>query len=60
MLFLLTISIGRILLLIVGKGGKLTKSQHVPELRGAKFYTLSPFDLDKDGDPEWLDLGITS
>jgi len=40
-----------------GEKGKLTKSNPLPEIKGAQFYTLLLFDLDNDGNPEWLGLG---
>jgi len=48
---------GRIYVVNYEKKGKLTKRQKLPELRGVQFYTLGLFDLDKDGNPEWLGLG---
>jgi len=58
MLFLLVISISPILLLIVDKGGELTKRQQLPELKGVQFYTLCHFDLDKDGNPAFFSMPI--
>jgi hypothetical protein len=40
-----------------GEKGKLIKSNPLPKMRGAQFYTLLLFDLDNDGNPEWLGLG---
>jgi hypothetical protein len=48
---------GRIYFMNYEKGGKLTKGEQLPELKGGQFYTLALFDLDKDGVLEWLGLG---
>jgi hypothetical protein len=48
---------GRIYVMDYDKGGELTKRQKLPKLKGVQFYTLTPFDLDRDGDPEFLGLG---
>jgi hypothetical protein len=40
-----------------GEKGKLIKSNPLPEMKRAQFYTLLLFDLDNDGNPEWLGLG---
>jgi len=48
---------GRIYVMDYAKKGKLTKEHELPELKGAQFYTVAPFDLDGDGDPEFLGLG---
>ncbi|MEE8300496.1 MAG: VCBS repeat-containing protein, partial [Desulfatiglandales bacterium] len=48
---------GRIYIMDYDKGGELTKRQKLPKLKGVQFYTLTPFDLDRDGDPEFLGLG---
>lgn len=37
--------------------GKLTKGTELPEMRGAQFYTLVRYDLNEDGNHEWLGLG---
>jgi len=37
--------------------GKLINRNPLPEMREAQFYTLLLFDLDADGNPEWLGLG---
>jgi hypothetical protein len=42
------------------KEGKLKKGQKLPKLRGVQFNTLALFDLDRDGDPEFLGLGEDS
>jgi hypothetical protein len=42
------------------KEGKLTKGEQLPKLKGAQFYTLVSFDIDQDGNPEWLGLGDES
>jgi hypothetical protein len=51
---------GRIYVMNYGKEGKLSQKQKLPDLKGAQFYTLASFDLDKDGNPEWLGLGEDS
>jgi len=51
---------GRIYAMDYDKEGRLKKRQQLPKLRGAQFYTLALFDLDKDGDPEWLGFGEES
>jgi len=51
---------GRIYTMEYHKGGKPTKSQKLSELREVEFYTVTPFDLDGDGDPEFLGLGKQS
>ena len=51
---------GRVYVMDYEKEGELTKTQKLPKLRGVEFYTLTPFDLDKDGDPEYLGLGKES
>ena len=48
---------GRIYGMKYGEGGKLTKGEKLPELKGGQFYTLTLFDLDKDQEAEWLGLG---
>jgi len=48
---------GRIYFMNYEKGGKSTKKEKLPELKGGQFYTLALFDLDKDGVLEWLGLG---
>jgi hypothetical protein len=42
------------------KEGKLKKGQKLPKLRGIQLNTLTLFDLDRDGDPEFLGLGEDS
>ncbi len=39
------------------KGGELIKRQQLPELKEVQFYTITAFDLEEDGDPEFLGLG---
>jgi len=51
---------GRIYIMNYGEGGKLTKGEKLPKLKGAQFYTLALFDTDKDGDSEWIGLGEES
>jgi len=41
-------------------GGSLTKGEGIPGIRGAQFYTLAHYDLDRDGNHEWLGLGEDS
>ena len=48
---------GRIYVMDYDKEEGLTKRQKLPKLKGVQFYTLTPFDLDRDGDPEFLGLG---
>ena len=48
---------GKICIMGYGKDAKPAKREKLPELRGARFYTLRPFDLDKGGGLEWLGLG---
>ncbi|MEA3358839.1 MAG: hypothetical protein U9R17_05460 [Thermodesulfobacteriota bacterium] len=40
--------------------GKLVQSDKAPKLKGAQFYTVALFDLDKDGNNEWIGLGEDS
>ena len=51
---------GRIYSMNYDSGGKLTKGEELPKLRGAQFYTLARYDLDSDGNHEWLGLGEDS
>jgi hypothetical protein len=51
---------GRVYVVDYDKGGELTKRQKLPELKEVQFYTLALFDLDEDGDPEFLGLGKES
>jgi len=39
------------------ESGKLVRRDPLPELKGAQFYTLTVFDYDRDGRPEYLGLG---
>jgi hypothetical protein len=48
---------GRIYVMGYDDDGELAKRQRLAELRGVQFYTLAPFDLDRDGGPEFLGLG---
>jgi hypothetical protein len=48
---------GMIYVMDYDKEGGLTKRQRLARLKGVQFYTLTPFDLDRDGDPEFLGLG---
>ncbi|MBN1226794.1 MAG: VCBS repeat-containing protein [Deltaproteobacteria bacterium] len=40
--------------------GKLHKSDRIPGLKGAQFYTIILFDVDKEGGNEWVGLGEDS
>ena len=51
---------GRVYTMEYDKGGEPTKRQRLPKLRDVQFYTVTPFDLDGDGDPEFLGLGKES
>jgi len=51
---------GSIYVMNYEKEEKLTKGERLPKLKGAQFYTLTIFDTDKDGDPEWIGLGDES
>ena len=51
---------GSIYVMNYDKEGKLTKGEQLPKLKGAQFYTLVSFDIDQDGNPEWLGLGDES
>ena len=48
---------GRIYYMNYDKGGKLTKGEKLPKLKGIQFYTLALFDINKDGKTEFLGLG---
>jgi len=37
--------------------GKLREIRRLPDLKKARFYTLIPYDLNKDGNPEFIGLG---
>jgi len=51
---------GRIYSMNYDKDGKLKKGQKLHKLRGIQLNTLTLFDLDRDGDPEYLGLGEDS
>jgi len=51
---------GRIYVMNYENEGKLTKKEQLPKLKGVQFYTLASFDIDQDGNPEWLGLGEES
>jgi len=51
---------GRIYYMNYDKEGKVTKGERLPKLRGVQLNTLALFDLDRDGDPEFLGLGEDS
>ena len=51
---------GRIYIMDYEKPGKPTKKEPLPKLKGARFYSLARFDLNEDGEPEWLGLGDES
>jgi len=40
--------------------GKPVQSDKAPKLKGSQFYTVALFDLDKDGNNEWIGLGEDS
>jgi len=48
---------GEIWVMDYGSSGKLTRKEPLTGLEKARFYTLAPFDLNKDGKPEWVGLG---
>jgi len=48
---------GRIYKMDYENEGKLIKKERLPKIKGAQFYTLAIFDIDKDGEPEWIGLG---
>ena len=37
--------------------GKVTPGEKLPRLKGADFYTLARYDVNRDGNPEWFGLG---
>ena len=51
---------GRIYGMNYDREGKVTKSERLPKLRGVQLNTVALFDLDRDGDPEFLGLGEDS
>jgi len=51
---------GKTYLMDYDSGGSLAKGEELPDLRGAQFYTLARYDLDGDGNHEWLGLGEDS
>ena len=51
---------GKIYLMDYHTGDSPTKGEKVPKLRAAQFYTLARYDLDGDGNREWLGLGEDS
>jgi len=51
---------GKTYLMGYDSGGSLTKGEELPGIRGAQFYTLAHYDLDSDGNHEWLGLGEDS
>ena len=51
---------GRIYIMNHENEGKLTKGERLPKLKEVQFYTLAFFDIDKDGDSEWIGLGEES
>ena len=52
--------LGKTYLMGYDSGGSLTKGEELPGIRGAQFYTLAHYDLDSDGNHEWLGLGEDS
>ncbi|MBE9523178.1 MAG: VCBS repeat-containing protein, partial [Proteobacteria bacterium] len=51
---------GKTYLMGYDSGGSLTKGEELPGIRGAQFYTVAHYDLDSDGNHEWLGLGEDS
>ena len=51
---------GRIYVMNYEKEEKFTNGEQLPKLKGAQFYTLTSFDIDQEGNPEWLGLGEDS
>ena len=47
---------GKIYAMEYGGGDTLTRTAKLPTLRGVQFYTLTRYDLDGDGNHEWLGL----
>lgn len=48
---------GGISLMGYDASGRLKEIRRLPEITGVRFYTLIPYDLDKDGSPEFIGLG---
>jgi len=51
---------GKTYLMGYDSGGSLTKGEELPGIRGAQFYTVAHYDLNGDGNHEWLGLGEDS
>jgi len=51
---------GKIYLMGYDSGGSLTRGDELPRIRDAQLYTLAHYDLDSDGNHEWLGLGEDS
>ena len=51
---------GRIYIMDYENEGKLINKERLPKLKEVQFYTLTLFDTDKNGDPEWIGLGEES
>lgn len=51
---------GPIFFMDYDRKGKLHKSEKIPGLKGAQFYTIIMHDLDKQGGNEWVGLGEDS
>ena len=49
--------VGDISIMGYNASGKLQKIKSLPELKKARFYTLIPYDLNKNGTPEFIGLG---
>ena len=48
---------GGISLMGYDASGKLKEIRRLPEIKGVRFYSLTPYDLNKDGSPEFIGLG---
>ena len=48
---------GRIYYMNYDKGGRLTRGEKLPKIKDIQFYTLTLFDINKDGKTEFLGLG---
>ena len=51
---------GRICYMNYDNGGTLVKGERLPKLKGIQFYTLALFDINKNGNVEFLGLGEES
>jgi len=48
---------GGISLMGYDASGRLKELRRLPEIKGVRFYSLTPYDLNKDGSPEFIGLG---